>query len=245
MPTTPPRNRREKGQDENRPKGFGYKKEDNILLPDHKAIYFPIPKVASSSLKLVLSDLLGLVPPDPTHPDRLPHQRDFPFALRTEIRDHYADHFKFTVVRNPFSRLLSCYRNKIASEPVTNAVFLEGVHRGFQRHVSRLRHGMTFEEFVRAVAEIDDADADKHIRSQHLFVCDAEGRLLSDHVAKFERLATEMRFIFERIGAPMVKLPHQLSSGKNTGYRRHYSPESRALAEQRYARDLELFGYTF
>jgi hypothetical protein len=47
-----------------------------------------------------------------------------------------------------------------------------------------------------------------------------------------------------RIGAPDVSLPHVRRS-KGEDYRERYSPELRDLVGERYARDIELFGYRF
>ncbi len=60
-------------------------------IPSHKAVYFRVPKVASTSLLLALRKV------DPA-----------------DKSDEYdKSHFKFTFVRNPFDRLASCYRHVI------------------------------------------------------------------------------------------------------------------------------------
>ncbi|MCP5279526.1 MAG: sulfotransferase family 2 domain-containing protein [Thiobacillus sp.] len=226
-------------------KNFAYRKENNILLERYKAIYFPVPKVASSSLKVVFSDALGLTPPDPQNPTSQPHKRDFPFAERDRVAADYADYFKFAVVRNPFSRILSCYRNKVANHRVNNPSFVNGIHKGFQRYGDTFKHDMPFDDFLRAIASIPDKEADNHFKSQFTFVSDSQGRLLIDYAAKFERLADEVAYIFDKIGLVGVTLPHLLNSGKSPEYRESYSEEGRKLMYKRYAKDFELFNYAF
>lgn len=66
----------------------------------HKAIYFRVPKVASTSL------LIGL--------------RKIDNIEKIEYADVNKDAFKFAFVRNPFDRLASCYRHVIQKGSMTN-----------------------------------------------------------------------------------------------------------------------------
>lgn len=81
---------------------FEYRTHGNIALHKYKAIYFFIPKVACSSLKIVCSQLLDMEPPDPENPLYLPHKRHFPFIRRREILAGSSDYFKFAFTRNPW-----------------------------------------------------------------------------------------------------------------------------------------------
>lgn len=100
---------------------FEYMKFFNIALHKHKAIYFFIPKVACTSLKKTMGEVLGIY--QRTWRERLNpfgspkvlneqyyHWQHYPFVADATLFD---DYFKFTFVRNPWDRLISCYYNKV------------------------------------------------------------------------------------------------------------------------------------
>jgi hypothetical protein len=60
------------------------------------------------------------------------------------------------------------------------------------------RAGMSFDEFVRAVAAIPDEEADDHFRSQQTFVTNACGTIAIDSVGWFETLAHDFQRVSGR-----------------------------------------------
>jgi hypothetical protein len=221
-----------------------YARERNILLEEYHAIYFPIPKVASTSLKIMFSDLLGVAAPNPDAPEKNAHIRNFPYVKRQKIAADYADYFKFAIVRNPFSRVLSCFSNKILKKPVNRGGFVNGVSKGLHlRYGGRFFGGMTLDEFMENVATIPDTEADAHFRSQWTFLADYDGKILTDYVAKFESLPEGMEYIRSKINLPPIVVPHLLKSGSNDDWAAQFSEHGRKLVHERYARDFELFGY--
>lgn len=100
---------------------FEYIKFFNIALHEYKAIYFFIPKVACTSLKKAMGEVLGIY--QRTWRERLNpfgspkvlneqyyHWQHYPFVTDATL---FNDYFKFTFVRNPWDRLISCYYNKV------------------------------------------------------------------------------------------------------------------------------------
>lgn len=232
---------------------YPYRQHDTILLEAHRAIYFPIPKIASSSLKLVFAEGLRLAPLVPGKPRVNPHARDFPYVPRETLATQYADYFKFAIVRNPFSRLLSCYRNKIRTDIDDRPNFVGGVHKEFLkfgrdpglRRYGRFRRDMGFDEFIEVVSGIPDEHADRHFRAQCAYLCAPDGSLLPDYLGKFERLGEELEYIFRRIGLEPKALPRLVDSGTGNQYREQFTEHGRRLVCKRYGRDLELLGYEF
>lgn len=79
------------------------------------------------------------------------------------LADGYDEHFKFAFVRNPWVRLVSCYKQKIA--PGGQGLYC------YEYEEVPLYVGMSFAQFVEAVHAIPDEEADPHFRSQYPIVC--------------------------------------------------------------------------
>ena len=217
---------------------------DCILLERYGAVYVEIPKVACSSIKTVFAAHLGL---GLEERGGNPHDLPWPMARPNRGRGPmFPGLFAFAFVRNPWERLVSCYRDKIGGE-VDGFTFFT-VRPGVADCLARFDAffgGMSFEEFVRAVASIDDEEADTHFRSQHTFVTSGDGRLALDFIGRYERLAEDFRVVEERLGLPVVELPRLQATREPKRYADFYTDETRQIVAERYGRDLELFGYAF
>ncbi len=80
---------------------------ERILLKKFNAIYFPIPKVACSSIKLTLGKILQIK----IERKEIVHNK-MPRVYIDDMVD-LEKYFKFGFVREPISRLYSCYKSKI------------------------------------------------------------------------------------------------------------------------------------
>jgi hypothetical protein len=126
-----------------------------VLLRAHGAVYIEVPKVATSSIKITLASLLGI---DLEPVGGNPHKVRFPApASRQSGPTLYPGLFSFAFVRNPWDRLVSCYRDKILGEVPEFTSFHPA--RGVAYCLARFdvfRAGMSFDEFVKAVAAVPD-----------------------------------------------------------------------------------------
>ena len=166
-------------------------------------LYWPIAKCASTTIKTLLLELEGL-PHDleiwKRHSKRLnkfPSLAHLPTQQAMGILRGQTPTFKFTVVRNPFSRLASAYFDKVLRRD-------RYVRRLLREHASRHRQPMAeeigFEEFVELVSTQDVADMDPHWRPQYV-----EGHfayISYDYVGRAETLQNDLTYILERIRAP-------------------------------------------
>jgi hypothetical protein len=218
-----------------------------IVLHDHQALYFPIPKVACSSLKATCADLLGLtLPADTWKPDAFRryhvelHTESRPLVIGRDQLTRYGGYWRFAFVRNPWDRLVSCFCEKIRHGDDEH--FVNGVSKVLVPY-GVFHPGMTFAKFVRAVDRIPDEVADGHLRSQHTFIADPSGSLIVDYLGRFESLEDDFQAVRQRLGAE-ISLPHLLPSQRR-GYREYYDTTTRNLVARRYARDIQLFGYAF
>lgn len=206
---------------------------EGIVCHPYKFIYFPVPKAACSSLKQMIADICGL------EQKSNPNFIDFEWVSGQRLHE-FPDYFRFTVVRNPWDRLASCYENKIKSYfPYT-----------FNRYNQVLQvkifyPEMPFKQFVKRVVLIPDLLSDEHFRSQKRLVCDPKGHLLVHKVAKLENLDEDLTDIFKKLQLPNIKIPHfnQTSSCRYKDYKDYYNDQLWDLVARRYRSDIEMFGY--
>ena len=131
----------------------------------------------------------------------------------------YEDYFKWSVVRNPWDRLVSTYKNKACKG--------YGPWRNFKN--------LTFSDFIINKEEIKDS----HIIPQ-------KNRLPDDidFIGRFENYQEDFDIICDKIGIPRQQLPHKNKS-KHKHYTEYYDDETRQIVAERYADDIEYFGYKF
>lgn len=183
-----------------------------ILDRRDRFVFFPNSKVAQRS---IARDLLR---------DRVIVRKDDPHAWerRFDRLDdaYFARVITFTIVRNPFDRVVSAY------------------------HYLRDRCGdRPFRSFVVDVLAHEGTAFDPHFAPQADSLLH-DGSLLVDHVGRFETLEQSWREIAARIDAP-AHLPHRGRSERAARYADYYDDASRAVVERLYRDDLALFGYAF
>lgn len=222
---------------------------DIVAMHEHRVLYFAVPKVANTSIKVVLAHVIDAERQrraeaadgkssflrDPRQ--RLGLYRDHTLLHKFQVA-RYRGYRKVAFVRNPFDRLVSCYADKVMRDTV---------HAGVAESVSRYTdytNEMPFREFADAVCRMGEREANRHFRSQYTFLVDRRGRLMPDTIGRFETLAEDFSRIFEECGVASARLP-VFKATKHEHYRSYYDDETREAVARRYARDLELFGYEF
>lgn len=228
---------------------------NNYIAHDGRGfVYLWVQKVACSSIKASLLPLFDLDPEPFTRTLRdgtrhvVIHQMfrrsDYQIPRRRfldGLQDRYAEHFKFAFVRNPFDRLVSCYRDKIDRETVPDYMLRSGRSIGEEFYP-----GMPFPEFARIICRVPNRWADGHFRPQHMTVCDRGGNVAANFVGRFENLAEDFERVKEAIGAPELSLSERnRKADGDSAYRGHYDGPLRELVADRYRHDLKTFGYSF
>lgn len=206
----------------------------------HRAIFIHIPKTGGTSIEAVLgmhgerADV-GLVPFPGQVPDRerfygrgLQHLTGP--RLREELGDDavFAAYFKFSVVRNPWDRLVSTCA-------WADRKWADG----------RMLDRDEFEAFVRRTHAAFTAAAPRHphVVPQVEYVLDAAGRPIVDFLARFETLDRDWQVVRARLGIE-ADLPVRMRS-VHRPYAEYYGPDTRAMVAEIYAGDIDAFGYRF
>ena len=160
---------------------------------------------------------------------------EFGFPLYTEkdagykkqYKQKWDDHFKFTIVRNPWERLLSFYLNKLHT---------------VQDHLitSYIQGTPNFKKFVHTLRRSNLKTCNNHFRLQtQMFPLDK-----IDFIGRFENFQQDFNIICDKIGIPQKQLPHKNKS-KHKHYTEYYDDETRKIVAEKYAKDIEYFGYEF
>ena len=220
-----------------------------MISHEHRCIFVHIPKCGGTSIEKTLGyhrdglrrsgqDHRRLVtlqraiwPPvwgvyRPREFVRYVNQQRFAKTRGYEIasREQFEQYFKFAIVRNPWDRAHSWYRNVIR-DPIHRKDF--GVDER-----------CTFIDFMREHSECWALDP------QLDWLTDRQGRFIADFVGRFETLSESYAEARRRLGLDPVELP-QLIHTDPVDYRIDYTDELRQAVAGKYAEEIERFGYEF
>jgi|SaaInlV_165m_DNA_1040744.scaffolds.fasta_scaffold61893_2 hypothetical protein len=136
-----------------------------------------------------------------------------------EIKNYWDEYLTFTIVRNPWDRVVSdffyCKKHSLVGKDVT------------------------FREDV--LSTIDSRERWKRPCYDWISLND---KIVVDNIIRFEKLNEGFDDLCERLGVPDIKLPH-LNKTKHAHYTDYYDNETRRLVAEKYAKDIEHFGYRF
>ena len=189
---------------------------------EREVVYLNNPKVACTSIK---ESMFG------KQPDINSLSENSTIELSTEMKEYY----KFTFVRNPFKRLVSCFEDKCIQhpdDPCWNYYLFSSI--------IRVRD---FSRFVRRIFLLPDSFAEPHFAGQYRLIYDKDNTCLADFVGKIENITTEYEPIRERFN--FLPLEHSNRAASKTGknWMDYYTPFTARLVYWKYKKDFETFGY--
>ena len=211
-----------------------------------KCIYVEVPKTGCTTIKraLQLAELDG----DASKIPKNVHDRSLsPLLSPRHDREAFdaawddPAYVNFAFVRNPYTRTLSAYLDKIVINDWERERRLPAL--GFKADAL-----VSFVEFLQRVAEQEPREMDIHWAPQHLLVGPHENTY--DRIFRFETFRDAATRLFSEIGIdqvegvlPMVEsLPHH-ATGAGDKLGQHYGPDEQKLVAQIFAADFEQFGY--
>lgn len=204
-------------------------KGGHLHAPNSNLAYVRIPRAASTSLSKAL--LL----------EKIPHLRGK--ILTSEEINYLTDYYLetgftqenlpevFTVVRNPFERIVSVYRTffEFAQEPFQYQDYLFGI----------LQQDFTFSRFVKTLEIIPDWLKDQHLKPQHCFLQYYERKNIPVVIMRLEDTDQIIRFLKDR----QMSFDIVNRSESEYDYRRYYDRETLEAVLNLYKTDVRRFDY--
>lgn len=144
----------------------------------------------------------------------------------TVNKEQYDSYFKFTFVRNPWSRIYSWYINVMMDE--------------YHQRDYGVDNTISFPDFLKRFVGQDA------LATQLYWIKDMKGDIPMDFIGRFENLRDDYDEVCRRIGLENKDLPHETKAAtKKRDYREIYDNETHDLVEKFYHEEIRLFGYTF
>ncbi|MFC6669104.1 sulfotransferase family protein [Marinobacterium aestuariivivens] len=226
-----------------------YQNNTNISIRN-KYLYCAVDKVANSTIKALLYKIeYGEVWKE-NYIDRKSLREKrlspllSPFQLPSDLLDevYKSDGYKrFCFVRNPYSRLLSCYLDRIADRRSFPS-------REVYDALGKSEELVTFKEFIELVCEQNSVKQNSHWRRQvdDVMLC----KIKFDFVGKFENLNNDLlcvsKLVFGDILPELLDLGINYSPSKTNASDKlyeWYDQYLESLVYESYKQDFEAFGY--
>jgi len=236
-------------------------RQRTIVLPEHRVLFFPMPKAGCTSTLWLLAAVVGLSPDDfarsalpEVSPALVVHDlgrwpRRFrlgelgPAEAKPALHDD--GWFRFTVVRDPGPRLWSAWQSKLLMrEP--RFVETYGGFPWFPEPPSKRAPERVLDAFRGFVVGIADQWADEPIRDPHWTPqSEIVGSIALNHVGRLESLDATIAALREHVGdRPEFERPVPRENRTPLRYDPLvYDDASAAVVRDLYRDDFEQFGY--
>lgn len=198
-----------------------------MISDKHKFIFILLPKTGTTSIISCGRNKYG-------------------FSITPGVDQHYVDvnenrlnYFKVATCRNPFPRVVSLwkywsFRNAQARANHSTTDFLYFV-KNYTKMQKKICHHFDEREKIHFCSCIDGVAISTDNRLSYTDI---------DFWIKTETLQQDFNIVCDKIGIPQQQLPH-VNKTNHTHYTEYYDDETREIVAERYAKDIEHFGYEF
>lgn len=225
-----------------------------LILPQHKVIYIAAPKAASTRIRRTLARVEGKF------------SRSLIRGKRSRFRGPYGprnmtlsafhrlatdrDTLRFSFVRNPYARAVSCWADKFASKPLVKGDFFIDSYLAARMEIdTRLPAGpsctLSFPDFVHFVAAAEDAHKDNHIYPQSEILSLPQMEL--NFIGRVESFNADILHVLAHLGAS-GDVARDSTAGVNVSahmnWRAYYTQELANLIYRVYEFDFDQFRYS-
>lgn len=193
----------------------------------YKSIWIRIPKVASSSISVLLVKN-NMVDKGFWTVGKKRKLKKGMYWNKAESLD-ILDYFKYCFVRNPYSRLLSTYKNRVL------------IHDNYKKF--GITQKSSFKDFVYWACGLKDCEGDGHLLSQ-MAILKYKNKFMPEFVGKMENLYEDWNKILKKLGINSKNtMPHVKRTGAYEEVEKYYTKELIDLVTIRYKKDIEELGY--
>ena len=194
-----------------------------MISNKYNYIYYHITKCGGTTIESSLLKLEGIQQQIPYTNLNYDIRKKFNIGCGNQhnLPESYSDtlrkqYFSFTFIRNPYDRCLSEF------------FYLKKMK-------SKKILNVTFFEYLK---HQDKFNTKFHCLPLHLYTNDC------DFIGRFENLQEDFNTICDKIKIPRQQLPHK-NKTKHKHYTEYYDDETKQIVAERYAKDIEYFGYKF
>jgi chondroitin 4-sulfotransferase 11 len=187
-----------------------------MISHEHKFIFIPVQRAAGVSINKALEKFSdGLM---------------FSYGVMTDgfYEDiiKYRDYFIFSVIRNPWDKIVSAYfcsfmGSKFLGKRCSFIKFLENLPT----------KESNFKWWFHTARTLSD------------MLIDRDGNLIADFLIRFENIGSDFQYVCDKIGLD-AKLPH-LNATHREHYSAYYNDKTRGMVAAMFKRDIENFGYEY
>jgi len=200
-----------------------------MISHKHKFIFVHIPKCAGVSIEFSLN---GSAHIEWDEHNKIWVQHATVEQIKKFYCQNYEDYFSFTFIRNPWDRAVSDYfwikKALNIEDSFKNYLLLDN-----NFNVPNLRY-----------PHLNEAGRGDHILAQSDFILNSNGDRIVDFIGRFENLQEDFNIVCDKIGIAQKQLPHRNKS-KHKHYTEYYDDETKEIVSEKYAKDIEYFGYEF
>ena len=199
-----------------------FRYQEKFLIVKYKqqnTVFYTIPKTGNSSINFLFLKKNKSLESFETYFDIHSAKRKYISKNKNLKMDSL---FKFTIVRNPFDRLVSCYKNKVLDENRFKFLFI--------------KKNTPFNKFCKIIFRIPDFLSDVHFMSQSYILANKK----VDYTGRFENLKKDFEPIRKKF--KLDTLPHiNKSQNKKNEWRDFYTLQTANLIYKRYKKDFDLW----
>ena len=190
-----------------------------MIIEEHKTIFIHIPKTAGTSIK----NYFGMKTPKDIEPLK---QHDTVYDIKEKIPIKYKSYSKFTIVRNPYDRMVSWFHYlKIKTNP-TNFFTGEVNQEQFE-----FKKNIDFKQWLK--------NPNKYfIYPRELLSVQCNWIDDTVNVLKYENLKNDLENFFKT----EIEIPH-IHNSNHDNYLKYYDDQCLDLVYKEYKKDFKKFNY--
>ena len=192
-----------------------------MICDKHKFIFIHIRKTGGTSIERVFDETAGHGASEVSYKHATAQE------LKKLMPFKWDSYFKFTIVRNPWDWLVSRYT---WSAKTHNYITCNSFKEFTTNICNNIVTGYPDWILDACMPQIDMISID--------------GKVCVDHIYRFENLQDEFNDLCQTLKLSNIELP-QTTKSKHKHYTEYYDDETREIVAEKYAKDIEYFGYKY